>query len=460
MASLGTLTRGTLARPGGLRRLLGTREEGRAVDRLAWPIIADGLFQTAVDLANLALVGGLGTVALSGVGAATQVIQILIAVLAAVSIGGTVLTAQAWGARDRRGVGRIAGQALLVGALIGLVCGLPVALFARDLLLLIGAAPEVAGAGAIYLRLGALAFPALALQTVAAAILRGRGNSRTPMAAAALSNVINVALTATLIFGPTRLGVAGAAAGAAVARTVAAALLVFALWQAGGLRGASPRPDRATIRKLLAIGLPSMGEQLLLSGGLLLYGLLTLGLGTTVYAAQRVGFTLIGLAWMLAFGYGTSATTLTGQAVGAADPERARALARVAAGRASALMSGLAVVSFIFAGPLVGLFTSDPAVREAATAGLRVLCLGQPFWGLGQVYAGALRGTGDTRYPMWATAAGVWLVRLPVAWLCGYPLGLGLPGIFISNGVDAATRALLVARRFALGRWRKDSAEC
>jgi Na+-driven multidrug efflux pump len=117
-------------------------------------------------------------------------------------------------------------------------------------------------------------------------------------------------------------------------------------------------------------------------------------------------------------------------------------------------MSVLAVVCFALAHPLVGLFTSDPAVRDSAATGLRVLCLGQPFWGLGQVYAGALRGAGDTRFPMLATTAGVWFVRLPVAWFFGLFLGLGLPGLFISNSVDAATRAAFVTYRFMRGKWR------
>src|SRR5213078_2090775 len=125
-----------VARP---RALLGARDEGREVDRLAWPIIADGIFQTALDLTNLALIGRLGTEALSGVGAATQLIQLGVAALAAVSVGGMVVVAQ----------------------------------------------------GAVYLRLAALAFPALGVMTVGAALMRGSGDSRTPMSVTGLTNLIN-----------------------------------------------------------------------------------------------------------------------------------------------------------------------------------------------------------------------------------------------------------------------------
>lgn len=435
-----------------------SNDEARVVDRLAWPIIADGLLMTALELTNLALLGRLGTTVISGVGAATQLIQLGIAVITGASVGGMVLAAQMRGARDREGQGRVIGQSLLLGVVIGAICGLPAALFANPLLHLIGANDAIAAEGTIYLRLAGFAFPALAIMTVVAAILRGLGNSRTPMVITGLTNLINVTIAASLIFGPPQLGVAGAATAAALARVIGAALLVAALWRSGLLRGARFRPDLGAIRQVLRIGLPALGEQLVLNIGLLGYGLMALQFGSTVFAAQRVCLTLIGLAWMPAFGYGYGATALVGQAIGALLPERARLLARIAATHAIYWMSGLAVVCFFVAEPLVALFTADPQVRSLAATGLRVLCFGQPFWGLAQVYAGALRGVGDTRFPLVATTAGVWLVRLPVAWFFGLFLGWGLSGLFISNSVDAATRAAFVTFRFVRGRWREQLA--
>lgn len=441
------LTDVSLLRPRFLPR---PSEEGRAVDRLAWPIIGDGLFQTILDLTNLALVGRLGTAALGGVGAATQLIQLGVASLGAVSVGGMVLAAQARGAEDTRSIGRIGRQSILVSLALGLALGLPTAIFAPFLLRLLGTAPEVAAQGALYLRFVGGAFPALAVLTVAAAILRALGNSRRPMYITGLTNLINVIVTATLIFGPAHLGVAGAGIGSTIARVSGAALLMATLARSGHLRGARWRPDLATIRRILNVGLPSLGEQLVLNFGMLMYSLIGLRLGTASFAAQRVVLTMSGLMWMPSFGYGAGTTALVGQAIGAGQRARARLLARLGAAHAVGWMTLLAVLCFIFAPQLMGLFTADATVRDAAAEGLRVLCLGQPFWGLGQVYAGALRGSGDTRFPLWATTAGVWLVRMPVAWVCGITLGWGLPGIFVSNGVDAATRAAIV-----LGRFRK-----
>ncbi|MFN8516199.1 MAG: MATE family efflux transporter [Chloroflexia bacterium] len=423
-------------------------EDGRTIDRLAWPIIGDGLFQTVLDLTNLALVGRLGTAALGGVGAATQLIQLGVAALGAVSVGGMVLAAQARGAQDARQIGKISGQSLLVSLAIGLAIGVPALLFAPTLLHLIGTSAEVTTQGAIYLRFVGAAFPALAVLTVAAAILRALGNSRIPMYVTGLTNLINVGVTATLLYGPTHLGVAAAGIGSTVARVSGAALLVTTLWRSGSLRGARYRPEKATIRRILDVGLPSLGEQLLLNFGMLAYGLVALRLGTAAFAAQRVVLTMSGVMWMPSFGYGAATTALVGQAVGAGEAFRARVLAKLGAIHSVVSMFGLAAFCFIFAPVLMGFFTTDPAVRAEAAAGLRALCFGQPFWGLSQVYAGALRGSGDTRFPLWATAVGVWCVRVPFAYVFGLTLGFGLAGICFSSAIDAATRASIVIARF------------
>jgi Na+-driven multidrug efflux pump len=186
----------------------------------------------------------------------------------------------------------------------------------------------------------------------------------------------------------------------------------------------------------------------LLNFGMLAYGLVALRLGTAAFAAQRVVLTMSGVMWMPSFGYGAATTALVGQAVGAGEAFRARILAKLGAIHSVVSMIGLAAFCFIFAPVLMGFFTNDPAVRAEAAAGLRALCLGQPFWGLSQVYAGALRGSGDTRFPLWATAVGVWLVRVPLAYVFGLTLGFGLAGICFSSAIDAATRASMVIARF------------
>jgi multidrug resistance protein, MATE family len=111
------------------------------------------------------------------------------------------------------------------------------------------------------------------------------------------------------------------------------------------------------------------------------------------------------------------------------------------------------VLFAVFAEPVMRLFSSDPEVIALGRLAIPVLCLAQPFWAIGQVYAGSLRGAGDARFPMIATSLGMWLVRLPLAYLFGIVLGLGLPGVYLSSTFDAGLRALLNWWRFRSGKW-------
>jgi Na+-driven multidrug efflux pump len=160
---------------------------------------------------------------------------------------------------------------------------------------------------------------------------------------------------------------------------------------------------------------------------------------------------------MPGMGYSMAATTLTGQALGAVRPDLARRASFISVLQAGALMSAGGVL-FFFAGEwLMGFFSSDPAIIQLGADGLKVLALCQPFWALAQVLSGSLRGGGDTRYPMWVSLAGMWLLRLPLGYAIGIAGGYGLPGVYASSVVDAALRGLLNLRRFQRASWLRPS---
>jgi Na+-driven multidrug efflux pump len=152
-------------------------------------------------------------------------------------------------------------------------------------------------------------------------------------------------------------------------------------------------------------------------------------------------------------GYSIAATTLVGQAMGGRRPDLARRAANNAAAQATVLMT-LGALLFWFGGEaLMRLFTDDPALVGLGTISLQVLALSQPFWGLSQVMSGSLRGGGDTRYPMWVTMAGMWLLRLPIGYAVGILAGFGLPGVYSSSLIDALFRSFMNIRRFRQAPW-------
>ena len=293
------------------------------------------------------------------------------------------------------------------------------------------------------------------------AVLRGAGDTRTPMYITAFINVINAVAAWWMIygFGPIpAMGVAGSAWAAGVAR------LIGCLLAGLGLRAARPtdeparaggwRFDLGLVKRMLNIGLPTAAEQFMLSFGMTLYGMIVIRLGTNVYATQRASMMIVQMAFLPGFGFAMAATTLVGQAMGAGKIRQAEEGTWIATRWCMLLMGAIGVTFGLFGEPLMHLFSSDPEVTRLGGAVLFIAAWNQPFMALAQVLAGGLRGAGDTRYPMIVTMLSVWAVRLPVGWLLGIALGWGLQGIYLGYVLDTVVRAVLVWWRWRHARWK------
>ena len=431
----------------------------RLVNRLAWPVILENTFQTALGVVDLALVSRLGADAIAGVGTATQLMWVAIAAFAAVATGTTVLVAQAIGAGDRRGANHATKQSVLMGIAISAVIAVVVSFQAENIVAVLGPQPQVVRLGATYLRISAQMSVFFVTMLIAAAALRGAGDTRSPMIVTGGINIINGLLAYGLIFGQFGLpaiGVAGSAWGAAVARMVGCLALLVILGRGKRPTDIAGRwgwlPNLSLMRRLLRIGLPAMGEQMVISGGFLVYGFMVIGLGTAVYAAQRVSFNAVSISYLPAMGFSIASTTLTGQCLGAGRLDQARRTSDYATLASVVWMSIAGAILFLFARQIMLLFTPDTQIDAIGAAALRVVALSQPFFGISNAFAGSLRGGGDTRFPMIAAVIGMWFVRLPVGWFVGIVLGFGLPGVYVSSVLDAALRSLLIWRRYRTGK--------
>ncbi|HEU5431337.1 MAG TPA: MATE family efflux transporter, partial [Thermomicrobiales bacterium] len=285
------------------------------------------------------------------------------------------------------------------------------------------------------------------------------GDSRTPLFAAVVANIVNVVAAYALIFGHLglpQLGVAGSALGAAIARSVGAGLMLLLMF--GGKKAISLRgrgdwlPSLGVGRDLMRLGVPSAIEQVLMSGGFTTIMAVVATIGTAALAAQQIGFTALSLAFLPGFGFAIATTALVGQSFGANDPAAAQTAHRIALRWAVSGMTVGGAIFFLFAEPIMGLFTSDPEVIGQGVQALRALSFALPFWSVSFVSAGALRGSGDTRSPMIISAIGIWLSVL-LAWLgvrhFGAELGYVWGTFIITSPMTAAANWLLFRRRSA-----------
>jgi putative MATE family efflux protein len=394
----------------------------RRVLLLAIPIVGENLLQTAVGAVDTLIVSRIGDDAIAGVGIGAELVFFLLAILASVSIGATVLVAQATGAGDRLRANLYARQAISWGIAISIPLSILGFLFAEDLIGLFNAEPEVDRLATEYFEVIAITVVVLLLSYLCGAVLRGSGDSRTPLKAAVLANVANVFFSYGLAFGEfgmPELGVAGTAWGSAIGRAIAAAYLLRALWigrtniSIHARRGWFPKVDIG--RRLFKLGIPAAIEQLLIEGGFLALVIIVATLGTNALAAQQIAFTAMSLGILPGFAFAIAATALVGQSIGARVYDDARKASRITQQLCLAWMVVGGLPLFFAARPVLEIFSSDPEVIQLGVDGLRAIAISLPWWGAWSVSAGALRGSGDTRSPMVRGVIAVWL-SVVLAW--------------------------------------------
>jgi putative MATE family efflux protein len=177
-------------------------------------------------------------------------------------------------------------------------------------------------------------------------------------------------------------------------------------------------------------------------------------LGTVAYAANQVAMNGWSLSFMPGFGFALAATTLVGQRLGAQDPEGAQKNGYTAYRLSATLMGSIGLLFLLFPTQIVGFFTNDPEVIAIGAMPLGLVGLIQPILAAAQVFPGALRGAGDTRYPMVVTGSAIWFIRIPLAFLFAIVWGWGLAGAWGALALDMCIRALLNFLRFRGGRWK------
>ena len=431
----------------------------RRVLTLAWPSVMEQSLITLVGLVDAYIVGHLGAAAIAGVGLGGQVLNLVAALFSAVGVGATALIARHIGAQEPEEANQLAGQAFVLALGIGALAATLAFIFAVPIMVALGAAPEVVADGSAWLRVVAPSFLLIGVLLVGTGSLRGAGDTRTPLGVMIIVNLVNVAIAWPLthgLWGLPALGVVGSALGATSGNMVGGLLVAFVLMRGHGpikLRWRLPAPDFARLRRILNIGLPAGAEQVLLQAAMLNLALILSQLGTAAYAAHNIGIRIAAMAFLPGWGFSVAATTLVGQELGAREPERARKVAYVSFLFALAVMTGMGLVLFVFAEPILRLFTNDADVIRAGLVVIRADGLLQPVIAASFVFSGALRGAGDTKTTMLITIGSVWALRLVAAYLLAITFGLGLLGVWLAIGIDFASRATWFWLRFKSGKW-------
>jgi len=428
--------------------------------RLALPATAEQMLGMMVGIVDTFLVGHLGAESLAAVGLANQWIFLSATFFGAVGTGSTALIARFIGAKEPDKANQVLRQSVLLGILIGIVASILGLCLAELAVTLLGARGEVVELSATYLRIVSVALVVAPLMYLGNASLRGAGDTQTPLRIMMVVNAVNIVVAVTAInglFGVPKMGVAGSAVGAATAQVVGGVLVTAVLLKGRGqirLQLDGLRPDSEVVRRILRVGLPTGVENLMFRIGNMAYVTVLASLGVEAYAANQVAINAWSLSFMPGFGFAVAATTLVGQALGAKEPEAAEQHGYTSYWMGAGLMAAMGLMFVLFPAQIMGFFTNDAEVIAVGTMPLRVMGLAQPFLAAAMIFAGALRGAGDTRFPMIITAAAIWLIRLPMAYVLGVMLGWGLVGAWTAMSLDMVMRGALNFWRFRGGRWK------
>ncbi len=426
---------------------------------LAVPAMGEMMLHMFIWIVDTAMVGRLGATALSAVGLGGHVYFSLSFVFGAVGVGVTALVSRCKGTGDLATAARIARQGLLVATGLGVVLGVVVFAAApvifRDLARL---GDDTTRLGVQYLRILCAGAPVLLAGFAANAAVRATGNTRVPLFAAMLGNVVNGVLDYLLIFGVLgfpRLEVAGAAVAAVLGQSAAAAVSPGYLFSGrSGLAVSGPWAlERDVLQRLARLSLPAAGEALLLDGGRIVVQFAVASLGTVAFAAHQVTVVAESLSFMPGHGFAIAAAVLAGQGLGAGRPDDVRGWTAEATRLAGMIMGGMAMIFLLLAPAILRAFTPDPAVVALGAVCLRIAAPGQLAIAYAETHSGALRGAGDTRAVMAATATGIWALRVPLSYLAVFGLGLDLRAIWVIMVGEWVVRAALIRSAFGKGRW-------
>jgi putative MATE family efflux protein len=431
---------------------------------LAWPVLIEQLLTMLLGFSDTWLVGHyLDASHLAAMTSLNYLLWLLPNLFALVSIGATAMVARFVGAGDRANANRVMHQAFVVGAALAVVMTILGFALGDALLRSMQLRGGSVGHATRFLHFLLPVMPFMMLEVVGISCLRGAGDTVTGLITMILVNVVGISTSWLLMLGVGPLpelgwdGVAiGTACGHVVGGLVPLARLIVG--RAGlRLRFRDLRFERKLTARLLHIGIPGGADILFIITGQLVFLSLVNRLGDAAAAAHGLAIRLESLGYLPGVAFQVAATTLCGQYLGMRDYRRATRTVLVACLAGGGLMSAAGLVMYTGAYPLVHLFLGphQTGVAELAAPCLRVVSTAMLPLAILMVLTGALRGAGDTRWPLVFSVVGFAGVRMPLAILLTQYWQWGVIGAWYAMAIDLTVRALLVIWRFLHGGWRR-----
>ena len=452
-----------------IKRLFGAQDmtEGSplvSLVKFSVPLLIGNMAQQLYSTVDSIIVGRyVGDTALAAVGAVMPIINLLLVFFMAIATGAGILVSQTFGARNWKLLDKTIGNALLL-VFLSSVAIMAVALsLARPILTVLDTPPEIFNMSLDYLRIVFIGILGFGFYNIISGILRGLGDSITPLIFLLIATVMNTVLDLLFVAG-LDMGVAGAALATIISQFISAILCMIHLLRMKDVVTVNMqtiRPDFPLIKRLLRVGMPAGITQAIFSLAMVVVQALTNSMGYQVITTTTAVMRVDSFAMMPNFTFGMAITTYVGQNIGARRMDRVDQGSKVAIKLALFVSATLTALLLLFGSNLIHLFTETPEIITLGERAIRILAAGYLAMTVTQIYGGIMRGAGDTMPTMWISMFTTVTVRVPLAYGLAYLTRSALwpngapDALFFSLLSAWSMNAVLTFLWYRRGKWRQ-----
>lgn len=432
--------------------------------KLAIPIMVEQTFVMLLGVCNTMMAGHISEEAVSAIGMVDSINNLFISFFAALSVGATVVVAQQIGQEELKKANETAKQAIVSGIIVSTIITLFLWIFRVPVInFLYGSAEELVKSNAkFYLEFTLFTYPFIAIEQIANGILRGCGDTKTPMYITMFMNVINIILGYILIYGIGILnipsfGIMGASLAIAIARVIGTIIISFVLFRGSKIiqiKRFIPFTFNIKIQKdIFNIGIPAGMEQVIFNAGKLIVQVFIVTMGTASIASNAIGMSIAQIINVPGNALGLAATTLVGQYVGRNDIKGAKSTLIYLVKFATVCLVSVGLLFIPIAGWLASLYTKDSQVINLTSKLIISNSIALTVWPISFVLSAGLKGAGDTRYTMMTAFIGMWLFRIAVGYFVGIVCKVGVLGVWIGMYSDWTIRGIMYCFRLNGDKW-------
>lgn len=433
----------------------------RMIRNLLIPVVLEQLLNSIMGTADTMMVSNVGSAAISAVSLVDSINVLVIQAFSALAAGGAIVCAQYIGQRNKEKANESARQVLFIITAISVAVSLICLVFQKPLLRLIfgSVEAEVMRASEIYFFYTALSFPFIAAYDSAASIFRAQDNTRGPMTISMISNVMNIAGNAIMIW-VFHMGVAGAALSTLISRIFCAVVVLIQLrkereGQEIVVRDYFKiRPNWSMIKRILGIGIPSGVENSMFQLGKLAIQSTVSTLGTAAIAAQAMTNILENLNGIAAIGVGVGLMTIVGQCLGAGRKDEAVYYIKKLCVIAEIVVLTSCLIVFALTKPVTILGGMEKESAVMCFHMVMWITIMKPLvWTMAFVPGYGLRAAGDVKFSMITSCCTMWACRFCLCVFLIRVMGFGPMGVWIGMFADWTVRSIIFTWRFHSRKW-------